>query len=119
MTNQTVLVLGAAGYMGRLLTQLAVADGWECIEVDVRLQPDVGRALDDFLPRSHLVVDFFQPGRNAASARAPAEVSGAVRVWAPPGWVRPSRDAFGHCPPCSRVCATNFSLGMNLLWSLV
>jgi len=118
MTNQTVLVLGAAGYMGRLITRLAADDGWDCIEVDAQLQPDVDRALADLLPRAHLAVDFSSP-QGTRVLLEHLQKHPLPCVVGTTGLDAAHHEALAalarHAPV---ACATNFSLGMNLLWVL-
>ncbi len=118
MTNSTVLVLGAAGHMGSLVAELARRDGFECLEVDARLQPDVERALDDLLPRAHLAVDFSSPdGTRRLLERLPKHPMPCVV-----GTTGLSAAHHELLAAAARVApvvhATNFSLGMNLLWAL-
>lgn len=119
MTNQTVLILGAAGSMGKLMMQLAQNDGWECLGIDVQLQSDVGRALDDALPRAHLVIDFSSPqGTHLLLA--------SLQKFPLPCVIGTTGLDDTHHQKIARiaqyvpvVCATNFSVGMNVLWALV
>lgn len=119
MTNQTVLVMGAAGSMGKLIMQLAQNDGWECMGIDVHLQPDVGRALDDVLPRAHLVFDFSSPQGTHLLLES-------LQKFPLPCVIGTTDLDDTHHQKIARIAqhvpivySTNFSVGMNLLWALV
>jgi 4-hydroxy-tetrahydrodipicolinate reductase len=104
--------------MGRALQRLIAADGRRPIPVDARTHPDVGRALDEALPTAALVLDFSSPeGTLALLERLPRHpapcVIGTTGLDA--------RHEAGLATAAARaplVCATNYSVGMNLLWLL-
>lgn len=113
-----VLLLGADGRMGRALSQLVTADGRRPIPVDARTDPDVGRALEAALPRAALILDFSSPeGTLALLERLPGHPAPCV-IGTTGLDARHEAGLAAVAAVAPLICATNFSVGMNLLWVL-
>ncbi len=120
MTDTTidVLLFGAGGRMGRLLSRIITSAGHRCLEVDARLDPDVGRALNELIPQASVVIDFSSPEGTSLLVehllRHPLPC-----VIGTTGLTEDHHEAIGRLSTLVPVaCATNFSVGMNLLWLL-
>jgi 4-hydroxy-tetrahydrodipicolinate reductase len=110
-----VLLFGAGGRMGRQLSRIIGDAGHHCLEIDARADPDVAGALDRLLPRAALVLDFSSP--EGTSLLLERLLHHPVPcVIGTTGLTRAHHEALDRLATrVPVICASNFSVGMNLL----
>jgi len=117
-TPINVLLFGAGGRMGRHLVRIISGEGHRCLEVEARQDPDVRGALDKYLQQASLVIDFSSPeGTTLLLERL--LVRPVPCVIGTTGLTTAHHETLdilaGKVP---LICASNFSVGLNLLLSL-
>ena len=109
-----VLLIGAAGRMGRTVVELAGND----LEIEVTAQCDLGDAIESAMKNCDVAIDFSQADSIAEICRA-ASQHGKSLVIGTTGHSQQQRktiEATAHSVPI--VLASNFSVGVNALFWL-
>ncbi len=116
----TVLIFGASGRMGQAIKKILSTDPdvKSFIEVDARQQDDVGTELAKSLPLTSLVLDFSSPEGTeilvGQLVKTPVPTVFGTTGLSPE--TMSSLEILSSTMPW--IHATNFSVGMNLLWLL-
>jgi 4-hydroxy-tetrahydrodipicolinate reductase len=109
-----VLLIGAAGRMGRTVVELAGND----LEIEVTAQCDLGDSIEPAMKNCDVAIDFSQADSIAEICRA-ASQHGKSLVIGTTGHSQQQRktiEATAHSAPI--VLASNFSVGVNVLFWL-
>ena len=109
-----VLLIGAAGRMGRTVVEFATND----LEIEVTAQCDLGDAIEPAMKNCDVAIDFSQADSIAEICRA-ASQHGKSLVIGTTGHSQQQRntiEATAHSVPI--VLASNFSVGVNVLFWL-